>query len=209
VEKKRSIEKQMKELETALSVISEKIGTGNAKLSQAQREKDDFEARSLKHRALKFLSKALSKDGIPLSIIRKRLPIINSELSNILQAPTGFTVELESEEESNDMEIYINYGDSRRIIECGSGMEKMMSSIALRAALINVSNLPKSDIFIVDEGFGALDGKNLESCTALLRELTKYFKSIIIISHVDGIKDVVDNVIEIDNRGIDAHVQFD
>jgi DNA repair exonuclease SbcCD ATPase subunit/DNA repair exonuclease SbcCD nuclease subunit len=209
VEKKRSIEKQMKELETALSVISEKIGTGNAKLSQTQREKDDFEARSLKHRALKFLSKALSKDGIPLSIIRKRLPIINSELSNILQAPTGFTVELESEEESNDMEIYINYGDSRRIIECGSGMEKMMSSIALRAALINVSNLPKSDIFIVDEGFGALDGKNLESCTALLRELTKYFKSIIVISHVDGIKDVVDNVIEIDNRGIDAHVQFD
>jgi len=209
VEKKRDLEKQIKETESELSVLSEKIGTGNAKLLQTQREKEDFEARSLKHRALKHLSKALSKDGIPLSIVRKRLPVINAELSNILQAPTGFTVELESDEETNDMEVFINYGDSRRIVECGSGMEKMMSSIAIRAALTNVSSLPKSDIFIVDEGFGALDGKNLEACASLLRELTKHFKSIIIISHVDGIKDVVDNVIEIDNKGIDAHVQFD
>ena len=100
VEKKRDIEKQIKELESNLSVLSEKIGTGNAKLSQTQREKEDFEARSMKHRALKLLSKALSKDGIPLSIVRKRLPLINAELSNILQAPTGFTVELESDEET-------------------------------------------------------------------------------------------------------------
>ena len=209
IEKKRGIEQKIKDLQLRLSTLSEQIGTNNAKLVQTQREKEDFEARSLKNRALRLLTKALSKDGIPLTIVRKRLPIINAELSKILQSPTGFTVELESDEDTNDMEIYINYGDSRRIIECGSGMEKMMSSIAIRAALTNVSSLPKSDIFIVDEGFGALDGKNLEACAALLRELTKYFKSIIIISHVDGIKDVVDNVIEIDNRGIDANVYFD
>lgn len=209
VGKKRNLERGIKELQVKLSMLSEQIGTNNAQLSQTQREKEDFESRSLKNRALRLLTRALSKDGIPLNIVRKRLPIINAELSNILQAPTGFTVELESDEESNDMEIYINYGDSRRIIECGSGMEKMMSSIAIRAALTSVSSLPKSDIFIVDEGFGALDGKNLEACSALLRELTKYFKSIIIISHVDGIKDVVDNVIEIDNKNIDAHVHFD
>lgn len=208
VAKKRNYEQEVKNLQLSLSLLSEKIGMNTALLAQTQREKEEFEVRSLKNRALKLLSKALSKDGIPLNIVRKRLPIINAELSNILQSPTGFTLELESDEDSNDMEIYINYGDSRRIVECGSGMEKMMSSIALRAALTNVSSLPKSDVFIVDEGFGALDGKNLEACASLLRELTKYFKSIIIISHVDGIKDVVDNIIEIDNKGIDAHVQF-
>ena len=49
------------------------------------------------------------------------------------------------------MDIYINYGDSRRIIECASGMEKMISSLAIRVALINVSSLPKSDILILDD----------------------------------------------------------
>ena len=209
VGKKRELEQEFKALQAEISTLSEQIGTNTAQLSQTKREKEEFESRSQKNHALKLLTKSLSKDGIPLGIVRKRLPIINAELSNILQISAGFTVELESDEESNDMEIYINYGDSKRIIECGSGMEKMMSSIAIRAALTNVSSLPRSDIFIVDEGFGALDGKNLEACSALLRGLTKYFKSIIIISHVDGIKDMVDNVIEIDNRGIDASVCFD
>ena len=49
-------------------------------------------------------------------------------------------------------EMYINYGDSRRPIECGSGMEKMVSSLALRVALTNISSLSKSDMLIIDEG---------------------------------------------------------
>jgi DNA repair exonuclease SbcCD ATPase subunit len=208
VEKKKSLDLESKKVQAALASLSETIGTSTTQLAQTKREKEEFEIRSHKNDALKLLNKALSKNGIPLSIVRKRLPQINSELSRILQTAVGFTIELESDEESNDMEIYINYGDSRRIIECGSGMEKMMSSIAIRAALTNLSSLPKADVFIIDEGFGALDGKNLESCASLLRELTKYFKSIVIISHVDGIKDVVDNVIEVGSKGKDSHVHF-
>ena len=36
----------------------------------------------------------------------------------------------------------------------------MISAIATRVALINMSSLPKSNIFIIDEGFGALDDSN-------------------------------------------------
>lgn len=209
IAKKNKLESDIRTSQASLLSLSEQIGTATAQVAQAKREKEEFEIRSHKNDALKLLNKALSKNGIPLSIVRKKLPQINLELSKILQASTGFTIELESEEDSSDMEIYINYGDSKRLIECGSGMEKMMSSIAIRAALTNISGLPKADIFIVDEGFGALDGKNLEACSALLRELTKHFKSILIISHVDGIKDVVDNVIEVGSKGKDSHVHFD
>ena len=82
----------------------------------------------------------------------------NREIANILQDITGFTVELESHK--NGMDIILNYGDSKRIIECCSGMEKMMSSLAIRTALVRVSSLPKSDMLIIDEGFGALDASN-------------------------------------------------
>ena len=81
-----------------------------------------------------------------------------------------------------------------------------MASIAIRTALINISLLPKSDIFIIDEGFGALDETNIEACGRLLRSLKKYFKSIIIISHVDAIKDIVDKNIEITTKDNDAYV---
>ena len=76
-------------------------------------------------------------------------------------------------------------------------MEKMISSIAIRVALTNISSLPKSSMLIIDEGFGALDDNNLEACARLLTNLKSYFKNILVISHVDTIKDVVDNVIDI------------
>ena len=151
----------------------------------------------------------VSKKGIPLQIITSQLPAINAEISKILQDVVGFTVELEAEPTSNAMDIYINYGDSRRIIECASGMEKMMASLAIRVALINVSSLPKTDLLIIDEGFGALDDMNVESCNRLLKSFKRWFKNILVISHVDGIKEVVDNIIEISSSGKNARVVHD
>jgi exonuclease SbcC len=86
-------------------------------------------------------------------------------------------------------------------------MEKMVSSLAIRVALINISSLPKTDLLIIDEGFGALDEMNVEACNQLLESLKKWFKNILVISHVDAVKDAVDNNIEIMRRNKDARVQ--
>ena len=126
-------------------------------------------------------------------------------VNNILCNVVNFKIILE-ENSSNNLDVFIDYGDSKRIIECASGMEKMIASIAIRVALINISNLPKSDIFIIDEGFGALDSNNIESCARLLTSLKRYFKTILIISHVDAIKDIVDKNIEISLKNKDSYV---
>jgi exonuclease SbcC len=134
------------------------------------------------------------------------LPAINSEISKILSGVVGFTVEIESDLDTNSLDVYINYGDSRRIIELASGMEKMMASLAIRVALINVSTLSKTTTLMIDEGFGALDETNLEACNRLLVSLKKWFKNILVISHVDAIKDCVDHNLEILKKGKDSYV---
>ena len=149
---------------------------------------------------------AVSKKGIPTFIINSCLPKINEEINNILNGVTSFKIEIQEEASNNNLNVYIDYGDSKRIIECASGMEKMITSIAIRVALINISSLPKSDMFIIDEGFGALDDTNIEACARLLNSLKKYFKTILIISHVDAIKDIVDKNIEISMKGQDSYV---
>lgn len=153
----------------------------------------------------RFIS-AVDRHGIPSEIIALQLPLINLELQNILQGVVNFNLRLEVSQDGS-IEVMLDYGDSSRIVECGSGMEKMISSLALRVALINVCTLPRSDMLIIDEGFGALDDKNVEACSRLLLSLKKYFSNIIIISHVDAVKDVVDNVIDIQKKGKDAKVQ--
>jgi exonuclease SbcC len=207
VEKRKKADKKLQEAQRKIQFLSEKIGLLTAEVAQLGKDKKTYEENNFHHNAINLLHKSLGRDGIPLQIVKKKLPIINHEIANILTGVTGFTVELESDDKG--MDIILDYGDSRRVIEVCSGMEKMMASLAIRTALIRVSSLPKSDMLIIDEGFGALDASNIEACTSLLRSLTKTFRSIIIISHVDTVKDVVDNVIEIstDNRH-DSKVAF-
>ncbi len=155
-----------------------------------------------------LVANAFSKKGIPLLVTKTQLPLINSEVAKLLQGIVDFTIEVESDEDTDSLEIYINYGDSRRIIELCSGMEKTISAIALRVAMINISALPKPDFFIIDEGFGTLDSAGVESCGRLLASLKRYFKTVLVITHVDGIKDNADHVLEITKTEKDSRVEY-
>jgi len=159
-------------------------------------------------KAYEIISGAFSRKGIPLIITRSQIPAINAEISKILHGIVDFQVELENDDDSDASEIYINYGDSRRIIELCSGMEKTIASIALRVALVNVSSMPKCDMFIIDEGFGTLDDAGVEACNRLLTSLKKFFRLILVITHVDGIKDVADHILEITKNEKDSRVSF-
>lgn len=172
---------------------------------EKQRYEDLYEELKL----FELVSNAFSKRGIPNRIIHSQLPIINHEISKILAGIINFTVELEADTDSNSMDIYINYGDSRRIIELGSGMEKVLSALAIRVALSIVSTLPKTDMLIIDEGFSDLDETQIETCNRMIRSLKKYFKNIIIITHLAGIKEVVDNMIEVTCVEHDSKVAYE
>ena len=190
---------------TRTSLIT-KLAKVKAEKSVLTKQKREYEKISKSLRSYDLFSQATSNKGIPVQIIHAMLPQINAEISKILKGVVGFTVDLEADLDSNTMDIFINYGDSKRIIELGSGMEKMMASLAIRVALINVSSLPKTNMLMIDEGFGALDETNLEACGKLLQSLKKWFKNIIVISHIDEIKDIVDNNIDILRKGVDSYV---
>tara|TARA_B100000700_G_C15060952_1_gene865822 strand:- start:1335 stop:4466 length:3132 start_codon:yes stop_codon:yes gene_type:complete len=199
---------EIKNLDSERISIAEEIGQIEHKVSDLKSEKKKYLEIKKDLKLYDMFMQGASKKGIPLQIIRSQLPLINTEISKILQGTTGFTVTLEADKDSNAMDIYIDYGDSKRIIELASGMEKMMASLAIRVALINISSLPKCDTFIIDEGFGTLDETNVEACNSLLVSLKKWFKNIILISHVDGVKDAVDNVIDISWNGKDAKIKY-
>ena len=190
-----------------MSAASEQ-GSFETKLNFLKEEKIKYQEIKQKWRIFDLFMQGVSKKGIPLQIITSQLPVINSEIAKILQSVVSFTIELEADPDSNAMDVYINYGDSRRIIELASGMEKMVASLAIRVALINVSSLPKTDMLVIDEGFGSLDDVNVEACNRLLVSLKKWFKTILIITHIDGVKDVADNVIDITWNGKDAKVVY-
>ena len=196
----------IKKLERKSKKILEKIAENKVNVSKLKSDRIELETIKDKVEVYDLFMHAVSKKGIPLQIMMSQLPLINSEISKILLGVIGFTVELEADIDSNAMDVYIDYGDSKRVIELAAGMEKMMASLAIRVALINVSSLTKTNMLIIDEGFGALDELNIEACSRLLESLKKWFRNIIVISHVDAIKDAVDNSLDIVKNEKDSKV---
>ena len=105
------------------------------------------------------------------------------------------------------LDIFIKHPKhGARLIEMGSGAEKTIAAMAIRLALLSVSSLPKPDIFILDEPGTALDAENMEGFVRIIDMVKSYFKTVILISHLDTLKDAVDMQIMIDKKNGFAHV---
>ncbi len=182
------------------------LGGKNERLKQLTKDRIECKADLEKLKIYETVQQAFSKNGIPAMVLKTQLPAINMELSKILDNVVDFKVSLETDISSNVMDVYIEDGHSRRIIELASGMEKMISSLALRVALINLSSLSRPDIFIIDEGFGTLDQDSLIKCMEMLSMFKSHFKCVMVITHVDPIKEVADKIIEIYNDGLESKV---
>lgn len=199
----------LKKLDAERLDLAKSLGSAQALKERYTNEQQRYEILLRQFKVHELVVQAFSKKAIPSRVVSSQLPIINAEVAEILRGIVEFVVELELDDESDALDVYINYGDSRRIIELGSGMEKMIASIAIRVALTNVSSLPKTDFFIVDEGFSALDESSIEACNRLLVSLKRFFKTIIVMTHVDGVKDAADTIIEIVKNEKDAGIMYE
>ena len=145
---------------------------------------------------------ALSKDGIPYELISRAIPSIEREINNVLEnMNAGFHIELEMKDKMID--AFICYGEDKWNLELSSGMERFVSSLAIRIGLINVSTLPRPNFIIVDEGFGSLDSDNIANMQGAFQYLRTQFDFTMVITHLDTIKDYMDILIPINvNNGI-------
>ena len=153
----------------------------------------------------KLAYKQLNESGIGktqkskiLYVVREHYQISNKglslrEISNI----TNFEVSLEVDTEAHDLSIFIDDGTSRRRVELGSGMEKTLTALTIRSALSNISLLPTCNLFVIDEGFGTLDSENINHMNQLLLYLKSKFDNVLIISHIESMQDITNNVLSI------------
>ena len=143
-----------------------------------------------------YYLQAVNRDGVPYDLSTTAVPFIEQEINNILSQLVEFQLMLEMD--GKNINCYIVYDqDNFWPIELTSGMEKFISSLAIRTALINVSSLPRPNFLAIDEGFGVLDADNLNSIFNLFDYLKTQFSFMLVISHIDSMRDVVDKLIEI------------
>ena len=138
-------------------------------------------------------------NGISYDVVKRMLPLINEEISTVLSNVTDFEVFFEAEK--NKLDIFIKHPKyEARPLEMASGAEKTLAAIAIRIALTNVSTLPKSDIMIMDEPGTALDAENLDGFMRVMEMIKGYYKTVLLITHLDSLKDIADMTIDIERQ---------
>ncbi len=161
-----------------------------------------------KYQAYQYYLDAVKRDGVPYELITKALPTIEGEVNDILAQLVDFQILFEMD--GKNINNYIVYDDDNTWpLELSSGMERFISSLAIRVGLINVSNLPRSNFLAIDEGWGTMDSDNLNSVYSLFQYLKSQFQFTMIVSHIDSMRDAVDTLLEIKKENSFSSVKFD
>ena len=174
-------------------------GSYEQKLQNLADQKQELADLREEYSAYDLFMRCMHTSGISYDIIKKKLPAINEEIAKILANIVNFEVFFENE--GNRLNVYIKHPSHEpRPIEMGSGAEKTIASMAIRLALLQVSNLPTPNVFIMDEPGTALDAENMDGFVRILDMVKNYYKIVILISHLDALKDCVDYVINVEKE---------
>ena len=177
------------------------------KLQQFQSDKSNTEN---KHKIYTEVSNAFGKQGIQAMLIESLIPQIEEETNQLLSKMTDnrlyTTLETTRERrtgkgdpiETLDISIADELG--KRSYESYSGGEAFRINLALRIALSKVlarrsgASLP---VLFLDEGFGTQDSIGREKILDTISAISDQFEKIIVITHLDDLKDAFPTRIEV------------
>jgi exonuclease SbcC len=154
------------------------VGSMEQKVESVREQKQEYVDLQEEYSAYDLYMRCMHTSGIAYDIIKRKLPVINQEIAKVLANIVDF--EIFFEDSGKKFDIFIKHPRHEpRPIEMASGAEKTLCAMALRLALLGVSSL----------------------------ELIKvYFKNVLLISHLDSLKDCVDMQIVIEKKAGYARV---
>ncbi len=206
LKEKETHAKEIKSLETKNKSNNQKkidlyksLGSEEQRLENLREGRLEFETIQTEYAAYDLFLRCMHPNGIAYDIIKQKLPVINEEIAKILSNVVDFEIFFETS--GNKFDIFIKHPKhDARPIEMASGAEKSMAAMAIRLALLSVSSLPKGDVFVLDEPGTALDEENMAGFIRILELIKVYFKNVLLISHLDSLKDCVDMQIVIEKE---------
>jgi len=151
-----------------------------------------------KEKIFKIYLDVFGKNGISKIIMKTMMPIINQELQFLLMDSCYFNLEIRINDK-NEVEFIMidNSTGVEKLMTSGSGYEKTIAALALRAVLTKVCSLPKPNIIAFDEVFGKISNDNLDLVGEFFTKLKNYFEKIFVITHNPMVNNWANNIIRI------------
>lgn len=215
-EKSLKLNEHKKDVDKTAKSLYSRIENNKSRVDDISKKRDILKGYDDKYVWLKALSETANgdisgKEKITLetfvqmtyfdSIIRKaniRLLTMSDGQYELVRRSDAETLK---KNEGLALDVIDHFNGSSRSVSTLSGGESFMASLCLALGLsdeIQSSNGGiKLDTMFVDEGFGSLDGEALDRALSALTSLSQGNRLVGIISHVDALRDRIDNKIVI------------
>jgi DNA repair protein SbcC/Rad50 len=160
----------------------------------------------------KSLERAFGKDGVPALLIEQALPQIEQKTNDLLerlsdgQMSIRFVTQDTYKDKKRDdlretLDIQISDSAGARDYEMYSGGEAFRVNFAIRLALSEILAQRKGarlQTLVIDEGFGSQDAQGRQRLIEAINIVKNDFEKILIITHLDELKDAFPNRIEVE-----------
>lgn len=205
-------------LEARLGRLQQVVGAAEQKLEDCRRFRRLHEARSAaltqtrrEQQIYDDLVTAFGRKGVQALIIDAVIPEIEEEANRLLSRMSNgtMTVTLDTQREkqkggaTETLDIRIADELGTRSYEMFSGGEAFRINLALRIALSKLlarrAGAPLPTL-IVDEGFGTQDAAGRERLLEAMNAVSRDFECLIVITHIDELKDQFDRQIRVEKR---------
>ena len=201
-------EEVLEEVEKQYTIENTNITKYTALLEQIKKDLAEYKAIEKNLKLYEVYKKSMKQ--LPYILLNKIQPLLEKKVNDLLTIITDFTIKFDISD--NKIDIYLdrpiyNMNKSNHtskgnnkvnryiLINNGSGFERFISSLAIRIALLDMSNLPKINFLAIDEGFSAFDTHNINNVGQILDYLKTKFDFILTISHLTQIKENSDIII--------------
>lgn len=175
------------------------IDNNNTKISRNTEIIEQISKEFEKEKIYKLYVELYGKNGISKIIMRTMMPVINQELQRLLQDSCYFNLEIKINDK-NEVEFMMidNSTGIEKLMASGSGYERTVASMALRAVLSKICSLPKPNVIVWDEVFGKISNENLEMVGEFFMKIKDYFEKIFVITHNPLVSNWSDNIVKIE-----------
>ena len=153
---------------------------------------------SEKEKIYKVYLEIFGKNGVSKMIMKTMIPMLNGELQRLLEDSCHFRLEININDK-NEVEFLMidNNTQVEKLMASGSGYERTIASLALRAVLSKICSLPKPNVIVFDEVFGKISNENLEMVGEFFTKIKNYFEKIFVITHNPLVSNWADNIVKI------------
>jgi len=169
----------------------------------------------------KTLERAFGKDGVPALLIEQALPEIETRANDVLARLTQGNMSVRfvtqaaykdkhREDLKETLDIQISDGAGTRDYEMFSGGEAFRVNFAIRLALSEVLAQragARLQTLVVDEGFGSQDVQGRQRLIEAINLVRPDFAKILVITHIDELKDAFPNRIEVEKTELGSVVR--